>query len=79
VSSVTLLFVSTLSILLTAHDSACTWQDATSRGAIAGQEQVSQGLAAAQGRIKVLEANLAEAHATVRSTWSLSTHQQILS
>lgn len=33
---------------------------------MAGQEEVSQGLASAQARIKALEAILADAHATVR-------------
>lgn len=41
-------------------------QDAASRNAMAGQEEVSQSLASAQARIKMLEASLAEAHATVR-------------
>jgi hypothetical protein len=50
-------------------DGACTClQDAATRNAMAGQEEVSQSLASAQARIKVLEANLAEAHATVRHT-----------
>jgi hypothetical protein len=40
-------------------------QDAASRNAMAGQEEVSQGLTSAQARIKVLEANVADAHATV--------------
>jgi hypothetical protein len=41
-------------------------QDAASRNAMAGQEGVSQELGAAQARMKLLEASLAEAHATVR-------------
>lgn len=41
-------------------------QDAASRNALAGQEGVSQELAAAQARMKLLETNLAEAHDTVR-------------
>lgn len=49
-------------------------QDAATRNAMAGQEEVSQSLASAQARIKVLEANLAEAHATVRH---ISLQQQL--
>ncbi len=41
-------------------------QDAAARNAMAGQQEVSAGLTSAQARIKVLEANLAEAHTTVR-------------
>lgn len=42
-------------------------QDAASHSAAAGNEELLQRLAAAQGRVTVLEGSLADAHATVRA------------